>query len=109
MNTRSAKAKGRRLQQTVRDLILKKFKDLQEDDVRSTSMGTGGEDIQLSPKAREKFPFSIECKNTESLNVWKMMEQAEANSKGHIPLGVFKRNGSKCYCVLDLNDFLNLL
>jgi len=65
VKTSSAKAKGRRLQQKVRDLILETFSELEEDDVRSTSMGAGGEDVQLSPLARRKFPFSVECKNVE--------------------------------------------
>ncbi len=66
MRTSSAKAKGRRLQQKVRDLILETFSELEEDDVRSTSMGASGEDVLLSPLARKKFPFSVECKNVEA-------------------------------------------
>lgn len=69
MKTQSCKAKGRKLQQRVRDLILENFEDLEQDDVRSTSMGAGGEDVLLSPKARKYFPFSIECKNQESLGI----------------------------------------
>jgi len=69
VKSQSCKSKGRRLQQAVRDLILENFKDLEEDDVRSTSMGAGGEDVLLSPKARKYFPFSIECKNQEKINV----------------------------------------
>ena len=47
MKTSSAKAKGRRLQQKVRDLLLETFTELQPDDIRSTSMGVSGEDLQL--------------------------------------------------------------
>ena len=70
MKTQSAKAKGRKLQQWVRDLILETWNELEPDDVRSTSMGAGGEDLQLSPAARRKFGYSVECKNVEKLNVW---------------------------------------
>ena len=49
MKTSSAKAKGRRLQQKVRDLLLETFTELEPDDIRSTSMGVSGEDLQLSP------------------------------------------------------------
>lgn len=66
MKPSSAKAKGRKLQQQVRDLILETFSDLEPDDVRSTSMGAGGEDVLLSPLARRKFPFSVECKNQQA-------------------------------------------
>ena len=63
MKSRSAKNKGKRLQNKVRDLILEKFNTLEDDDVRSTTMGDSGEDVLLSPAARKLFPFSIECKN----------------------------------------------
>ena len=66
--------------------------DLEEDDVHSTSMGAGGEDVQLSPAARRHFPYSVECKNVEKLNVWNAYEQAEANSGKHEPLLVMKKN-----------------
>ena len=79
MKTQSAKAKGRKLQQWVRDLILETWNELEPDDVRSTSMGAGGEDLQLSPAARRKFGYSVECKNVEKLNVWSAYEQAEAS------------------------------
>ena len=69
MKTSSCKQKGRKLQQKVRDIILESFDNLREDDVRSTSMGAGGEDVLLSPAARDVFPFSVECKNQEKLNV----------------------------------------
>ena len=40
-------------------------------------MGDSGEDILLSPAARKLFPFSVECKNQEKLNIWSSLEQAE--------------------------------
>ena len=56
MKTRS-KNKGKRLQNDVRDLILETFKQLEADDVRSTTMGDSGEDILLSPKYVNCFHF----------------------------------------------------
>ena len=109
MKTQSAKAKGRKLQQMVRDLILETFSELEPDDVRSTSMGAGGEDLQLSPAARRKFPYSVECKNVEKLNVWGAYEQAAANSGKHEPLLVMKKNRKKPLVVLDLDAFMSLL
>ena len=62
MTVKSAKAKGRRLQQLVWDLILDTFPQLELDtDVRSAIMGETGEDIKLSSKARQVFPYSVEC------------------------------------------------
>ena len=109
MKPRSAKNKGKRLQNKVRDLILEKFDKLEPDDVRSITMGDSGEDILLSPVARRLFPFSVECKNQEKLNIWSALEQAEINSDKHAPLVVFKRNRSKTYAVLEFDKLLELL
>ena len=109
MKTRSAKNKGKRLQNKVRDLILEKFTQLEEDDVRSTTMGDSGEDVLLSPAARKLFPFAVECKNQEKLNIWSSLEQAETNSGKHIPLLVFKRNRSKTYVTVELEEFIKLI
>ena len=109
MKTRSAKNKGKRLQNSVRDLILEKFTQLEPDDVRSTTMGDSGEDVLLSPAARKLFPFSVECKNQEKLNIWSSLEQAETNAGKHTPLLVFKRNRSKTYVALEIDNLLDLL
>jgi len=109
MKTRSAKNKGKRLQNDVRDLILETFQELEPDDVRSTTMGDSGEDVLLSPAARKLFPFSVECKNQERLNIWESLEQAETNAGQHIPLVVFKRNRSKTYISMEINDLMRLL
>ena len=109
MKPRSAKNKGKRLQNKIRDLILEKFDILESDDVRSITMGDSGEDILLSPAARKLFPFATECKNQERLNIWESLEQEESNAGQHIPLVVFKRNRSKTYATLQLNDLMRLL
>ena len=62
MNTRSRKNKGKRLQNKIRDLLLETFQnELEPDDIKSTTMGESGEDIQLSPAARKFIPYAIEC------------------------------------------------
>jgi len=109
MKPQSAKGKGRRLQQWMRDLILENFTDLEPDDVRSTGMGQSGEDLQLSPAARRLFPYSVEAKNCERLNVWGAYEQAAANSGKHEPLLVMKKNRKKPLVVLDAEAFIELV
>ena len=109
MKTSSAKAKGRRLQQKVRDLLLETFTELEPDDIRSTSMGVSGEDLQLSPAARKLIPFAIECKNQEKLNVWDSLKQAEENSGDYSPVLIFKRNRSKTYAVINIEKFIELI
>ena len=51
MKPQSAKAKGRKLQQGICNLIVSSFPELNADDVLSRSSGAGGVDIMLSPLA----------------------------------------------------------
>ena len=106
MKPRSAKNKGKRLQNKVRDLILEKFNKLETDDVRSITMGDSGEDILLSPAARKLFPFSVECKNQEKLNVWDAYEQAKENCNGYEPIVVMKKNRKQPLVVIDAESFI---
>jgi len=73
MNPQSRKAKGRRLQKEVVSKIQNVF-NLSDNDVRSTSMGVSGVDIQLSDAALKVFPFAVECKAQESLNIWEALK-----------------------------------
>ena len=107
MKTQSAKAKGRRLQQWFRDLLIEKL-DIHPEDIESRSMGAGGEDLIMARAARQRFPYSIECKNQESINVWKSYEQAQENSKDYEPVVVLKRNKSKPLVLVDAEYFVKL-
>ena len=107
MKPRSAKAKGRRLQDTVREILRERFKDkLEDDDITTAIMGESGIDVKLSPAARKIFPYSAECKNQEKLNIWAALKQAEGHTK---PILIFKRNHSDTYVAMRFEDFLNLL
>ena len=106
---RSSKAKGRRLQNLVRDKLREKFTILEEDDIKSAIMGTVGEDIVLSPAAKKVIPYSFECKNVERLQFWKSVEQAEGNSNGRIAVIVVKKNGQSPYVALPLDDWIELI
>ena len=107
MRTQSKKAKGRRLQQWVRDLLIEKL-EVHPEDIESRSMGAGGEELIMSRSAREKFPYSIECKNQESLNIWKSYEQAQQNSGNYEPIVVLKRNNVKPLVLVDADYFVEL-
>ena len=109
MKTRSAKNKGKRLQNKVRDLLLETFSDLEPDDIRSAIMGETGEDIKLSPAARRLIPYSFECKNQEKLNIWDSLQQAEENCGVYDPVLIFKRNRSKTYAVINIEKFIELI
>ena len=109
MKSRSAKNKGKRLQNKVKDLLLETFNQLEPDDIRSAIMGESGEDIKLSPAARKLIPYSFECKNQEALNIWSSLEQAETNAGDYDPVLIFKRNRSKTYAVINIEKFIELI
>jgi|TARA_B100000959_G_scaffold154551_1_gene161968 hypothetical protein len=108
MSTATRKAKGRRLQQQFRTLLIEKL-DIDPEDVESRSMGSAGEDLIMSKAARNKFPFSIEAKNQESLNVWAAWDQAKKNSGIYEPILVIKKNGVPPKVVVDADTFLDLV
>ena len=107
MKTQSAKAKGRRLQQWFRDLLIEKL-NIHPEDIESRSMGAGGEDLIMARAAREKFPYSVECKNQEKINLWESYNQAQQNSKNHEPVVILKRNNSKPLILIDAEYFVKL-
>ena len=107
MRRQSAKAKGRRLQQQFRELLIEEL-GIHPEDIESRSMGAGGEDLIMARAAREKFPYSIECKNVEKLNVWEAYKQASENSKDYEPLVVMKKNNHKTLVVLDAESFVKI-
>lgn len=109
MLTSSAKAKGRRLQQWVRDMILDMFPTLEPDDVKSTSMGAGGEDVLLSPAARKLLPITIECKNKKSFAVYKDYEQAQNHNQKYEPVLVIKGDRKKPLAVVDATHYFRLI
>jgi len=107
MKVQSAKAKGRRLQQWVRDKLIESLQ-IHPEDIESRSMGAGGEDLIMARAARQKFPHSIECKNVEKLNVWEAYEQASVNCGDYEPIVVMKKNGKKPLVVVDAEYYIKL-
>ena len=108
MKTQSRKAKGRRLQQQFMQLLIEKL-DIDPEDIESRSMGAGGEDLIMSKAARNKFPYSVECKNQERLNIWQAWEQANGNKGLYEPLVVIKKNGVRPLIVVDAENFLEMI
>ena len=109
MKASSAKGKGRRLQNYLKDKLYTSFPSLRNGDIKGAVMGESGEDIKLSPAAKDLIPFSFECKNQERLNIWESLSQAEGNADDRIPVLVFKRNRTKTYVAIDLEAFLELI
>ncbi len=67
MSIFSNQRKGNKLQRQVVKAILDLFPSLSKDDVVSCPPSVKGVDIILSDKAKEIFPFKIECKNHERM------------------------------------------
>lgn len=111
MKPKSAKAKGRAMCNKLRDEIILAFPDLEPDDVRVTPSGVNGEDIQLSPAARRRLPFTIECKNVESLNIWNAIKQARshAGSTSYVPMVAFTKNKETPFVAVPMQFFIELL
>ena len=109
MNTATRKAKGKRLQKFVCNLILKYYTILEDKDVQSIRMGRKGEDIQLSEKAKIFIPYSIECKNQEKMKyLWDAYEQAVSNANQLEPMVVLKINQKKPLVLIDAEHFFKL-
>jgi hypothetical protein len=110
MKTSSAKAKGRNLQRWVVERILNTFPELHEADVSSRSMGAQGEDVLISPRARQLFPYSVECKAHNAFSVYGYLEQAQQNCpQGVEPLLVIKGNHKKPLVIVDADYFFKLI
>ena len=107
MKPQSAKNKGRVLQKWVREKLIEML-DVHPEDIESRSMGAGGEDLIMARAARQKFPYSIECKNVEKLNIWDAYEQAAANCGDYEPIVVMKKNGKKPLVVVDAEYYIQL-
>ena len=86
--------------------MLIEHRDGHPEDIESRSMGAGGEDLIMARDARKKFPFSIECKNVEKLNVYDAYDQACANAGNHTPALFMKKNRKKALVVLDAEWFI---
>ena len=109
MKAKSAKAKGRKLQNLVVKELRKAYPELDDDDIKGQIMGMSGEDVVLSPLAKRLIGLSFECKNQEKLNLWDSLLQAENNSQKRTPVLVFKRNRSSIYAAIPFEFLIKLL
>lgn len=106
----SRKAKGRRLQQAVRQDLVDRL-GIDPGDILSTGMGQSGCDLYLSPAARSRFPFAVECKFQEHATLWPWWEQCVTNAAKEdlMPLLVIRRSRTEPLAVLWWDDLLALL
>tara|TARA_E500000318_G_scaffold109625_1_gene123047 strand:+ start:59 stop:430 length:372 start_codon:yes stop_codon:yes gene_type:complete len=109
MKVRSRKAKGRKLQDWVESSLRGLFSTLTNDDIRTAIMGESGADVKLSLKAKEIFPFDIECKNVETFkNVYRAYDQA-SNHGNLEPLLFIKINRQKPLVIFSAEHFFKII
>ena len=108
MLPQSSKSKGRVFQQKIRDALLAAFPSLEPDDIKSTSMGAPGEDVQLSPAARKLIPYQIECKSKAKSQIHTYFDQAKTHGK-HTPIVFVKQDRKETLAIVELGEFIRLL
>jgi hypothetical protein len=84
IKVRSAKAKGAKAQVDVCEFIsdITGIPFLQGDDdskIKPRPSGQNGVDVILAPEVRELFPYSVEVKNQENMNLVDTVLQARSN------------------------------
>jgi len=110
MKIRSAKNKGYRGSIEVRNMLREiSVGWLQDADIISTPGGVPGPDILFSPLASKFFPWAIEVKNVEKLNVREAFKQACAHVKGdEKPVLFHTRNRDEMLVTMRAKDFLEI-
>jgi hypothetical protein len=71
-------------------------------------MGAGGEDVQLSPAAREVFPYQVECKSLARVAVYNYYKQAKEHGY-HQPVVFVKQNGARPLAIIDADYFFKMV
>ena len=114
MRPQSAKAKGRLGQQELCNIFLKEFPQLEPDDVRSNPMGAPGEDVLLSPAARNAIggleKVQCEVKRSKAISAVGWMKQAAGHGT-HSPRLFFRQDGRSepWYVCMPLESYFKLV
>lgn len=114
IKVRSAKNKGMKLQQQACQMIstasgIPYIQGSDDSPIQSRPSGQHGTDVILDKEARKAFPFSIECKKTESFSLPTVIEQAKANMKQGDDWMIIHANSKikKPVVIMEFEAFLN--
>ena len=109
-NTKGAKAKGRLGQQAIRDMLYEVFPHLVPGDIKSTTMGDGGADVQLSPAAYKLAPIDIEVKRRKGgmTTAYNWLDQAKGHGAG-TPVVFFRADNKKWITIIPTDHYMELL
>jgi hypothetical protein len=112
MKPKSGKGKSRRLQNFVAGVFLNLgFGQLRVDDVFPRQMGGAGVDTVMSPKAQSLFPYNVECKQVEKLNIHAVYAEHAEKYVGStlFPIVVHSKNRAQVLVTLSFEDFISLV
>jgi len=111
---RNCQSKGRKWQKYFAD-ILAMVTGMDPDDVYSNQGGDkGDEDVHRSAKMKRAFPFWVECKNTQTLQIpgwWRKLNGDREKVSGADPGIIVSRlyGTSEALVTMSLVDFLNAM
>ena len=100
MKTKSAKSKGRKLQDFVRDLI-HEYTGIR---LKTRIIGECGDDVYPIDK---DWPIYVECKNCEKLSIWSVLKSVRNKTK-KVPVLIIKRNHEEPVAVIPLSGLTSL-
>lgn len=112
---RSAKNKGKGFQNLVcsmlGDALGIEWGTTEDFLIQSRPMGQHGVDIILLGEARQKFPFSVECKAAENVSLPAVVDQAKSNVKpgDHWLIAIKNSKFKEPIAVLDLQTFIEIV
>lgn len=103
----SSKAKGRQAVVGLRDRIVT-ILGIPEAGMMVKATSMPGVDLYIAPEHRARFPFSVEVKACESLQIWAALAQARENVEFGRPALFFKRAGTPMFVTVDAETFLGM-
>jgi len=109
MNKNYTSIKGRKLQNLVRNKLLKTFPHLKENDIDVAKTGQNGPDILLSRIAKRLIPYQFETKSQQRMKTiytWHKQASKKTNLDGVV---VMKSNGQDPLVVINFDLFLDLI
>ncbi len=72
-------------------------------------MGQAGSDVKLIGPAQKIFPFAVECKRTEKLDLFGAIRQAKENTKEGIDwLVIHRRSNEDALVTLEADKFFEI-
>ena len=110
MKQNTRQAKGRYLQNIVRDRIVKLYPSLTKKDIRTSTVGENGADVKLlTHTAKKLFPYEVETKNRSDFKgIYAHFKQAIRHGP-NTPLLIIKGKKEKPLAIIDMEHFFKLL